>query len=128
MHAVAVELARPDVGQVAVPDLVGVFGQGDAVGLAPAVGVEQAQFDLGGVGGEQGEIDARSVPGRAARMGQAGLDAQLCHDRSEAALYPACSKTTVASGGSVSDSEAGRPCQGVGSATTPPPLPTFEPP
>ena len=67
VDAVAVELPGPHVGQIAVPDLVGVFGQRDAVGLAPALLVEEAQLDLGGIGGEQREIDAAAIPRRPAR-------------------------------------------------------------
>ena len=47
VRAQAVELARPQVGEVAVPDLVGELGQRDAVGLAPALGVEEAELDPG---------------------------------------------------------------------------------
>ncbi|MCY1418087.1 hypothetical protein D9M71_336340 [compost metagenome] len=53
VHPVAVDLSRMGVGQVAVPDLVGVFGQVDALQFGLAGGVEQAQLDLGGVGREQ---------------------------------------------------------------------------
>ena len=49
VHAIAVDRARPRIGQVAVPDLVGVFGQCDALELALAAIVEQAELDLGGV-------------------------------------------------------------------------------
>src|SRR5262249_31989820 len=49
------------------PDLVGEFGQLDALELALAVDVEQAELDLAGMGGEQREIDADAVPGGAER-------------------------------------------------------------
>jgi hypothetical protein len=73
MDAVAVEQPGHGLGQIAVPHLVGVFGQRDAVDLAPAAGVEQAQLDPLGVGGEQREVDARAVPGCAERRGAARL-------------------------------------------------------
>ncbi len=37
-------------------------------------------------------------------------------------------RISVASGGKVSSSEAGRPCEGTASARTSPPLPMFDPP
>jgi hypothetical protein len=48
MHAVAVKQPGPRFGQVAMPNLVGVFAHLNALGLAPAIRVEQAEFD--GVG------------------------------------------------------------------------------
>jgi hypothetical protein len=75
MDAVAVEQPGHGLGQIAVEHLVGVFGQRDAVDLAPAAGLEQAQVDALGMGGEQGEIDARAIPGRAERRGAARFDA-----------------------------------------------------
>ena len=71
VHAIAVDRARPRIGQVTVPDLVGILRQGDALDLAPAALVEQAELDLGGVGREQGEVDAQPVPGGAKRIGEA---------------------------------------------------------
>ena len=70
VHPVAVDGAGARVWQVAVPDLVGVLGQLDAVELRAARGVEQAQLDLGRVGREQGEVDPEPVPGRTKRRRQ----------------------------------------------------------
>jgi hypothetical protein len=42
--------------------------------------------------------------------------------------YAECWKITVASGGKVRESEAERPCHGIGSAKTMPEFPTFDPP
>ena len=56
----AVDLARTRVGQVAVPDLVGVFRQFDALDLGLAALVEQAQFDTRGMRREQGEVDPKA--------------------------------------------------------------------
>ena len=77
VDAVAVDGAGPDLGQVAVPDLVGVFGQLDALDLLVAGAVEQADLDLGGVGREEREIGALAVPGRAAREGRAFPDLEI---------------------------------------------------
>lgn len=67
MNAVAVALPGPRVGQVAVPDEVGLLGQPDSL-LAVPIGVEQAQVDGVGVLAEDREVDARSVPGGAERV------------------------------------------------------------
>ena len=72
VDAIAVELARADVGQVAVPDLVGVLGQHDPLQLALAAGIEQAELDLLGIGAEQGEVDAPAIEGGAQRIGGTG--------------------------------------------------------
>jgi len=56
---VAVDRAGAGIRQVTVPDLVGVFGELDPLDLLLALVVEQAELDLGGVGREQGEVDAR---------------------------------------------------------------------
>jgi hypothetical protein len=71
MDAIAIDLARPDAADPAMEDLVGVFGQLDALQLRAAIGVEQADLDLGGIGREQREVHALPVPGGAARMRQA---------------------------------------------------------
>src|SRR6185369_1497277 len=63
VHAVAVHRAGAYAFDIAVPDLVGVLGELDALVLALAAGIEQAQLDAGGVRGEQGEVDAFAVPG-----------------------------------------------------------------
>ena len=81
MHAIAVDRAGPRIGQVAVPDLVGVFGQLDALDLALACGVEQADLDFGGVGREQREIDALAVPGGAERIGQTFKESRAAERR-----------------------------------------------
>ncbi|MNO64513.1 hypothetical protein D3C76_552410 [compost metagenome] len=64
MHSIAIQRSRPGVGKVAMPDLVGEFRQGDALDFFLAIGVEQAQFDLRGIGGKNCEVDARAVPRR----------------------------------------------------------------
>ena len=57
---------------------VGELGQADALDLAAAVGVEEAELHRLGIGREQGEVDAVSVPGRAQRLRPAGAQAPAC--------------------------------------------------
>ncbi len=60
---VAVQLPRPGVGQVAMPDQVGPVAELDAVrGLRVVRVVEQAQLDGFGVLAEQREVDPLPVP------------------------------------------------------------------
>ena len=77
VHAIAVKLAGSDVRKIDVPDVVGAFRHRDALGLALALAVEQAQFDLGGIGGKQREIGSAPVPGRTERVGSARRDASV---------------------------------------------------
>jgi hypothetical protein len=86
VHTVAIERAGTDSRQIAVPDLVGIFGKRDPVDLAPALGVEQAKLDPLGMGGEDREIGARAVPPRAqrariARQNFTGGRHPVCHSR-----------------------------------------------
>ena len=69
VHAVAVPLARLDVGHEPVPDESIDLGQRDP-GLG-SVRVEQAQLDPLGHLAEQGEVGARAVIGGAQRIGLA---------------------------------------------------------
>ncbi len=72
-HAIAVQLARPDAGQIRVPDPIGALGERDADPLAGRVGrIEEAQMDGGRVLREQGEVDAGAVPRCAKGRGCAG--------------------------------------------------------
>src|ERR1051326_1906183 len=68
VHPVAVELPRRDIGEIAVPDVLGALGQRDASGLAAAVAVEQAQLDLLGIGGKQRKVGTAPIPRRAQRV------------------------------------------------------------
>ena len=70
VHAVSVDSAGASVGQVAVPDLIRVFGQFDAFQLAFASCVEKAELDFRRKGGEQRKIHAESVPRRPKRVRQ----------------------------------------------------------
>ncbi|VVO70325.1 hypothetical protein PS732_01289 [Pseudomonas fluorescens] len=76
INAVAVDHPRVRVGQVAVIDLVGVFREFDAFELDFACIIEDAQFNLGGVGGEQGKVHPQAIPGRAEREGQTLTDSR----------------------------------------------------
>ena len=67
MHPVAVELTGAHLGQIAMPDFMGVFRQRDAGDLAAPAVVEEAQLHLRRVRGEKSEVDPRTVPGRAER-------------------------------------------------------------
>ena len=70
---VAVEQAWARLGQIDVPDLVGVLGDGDAANLALRDSrVEEAEIDRGRVFAEKGEVDAGAVPGGARRVGSPG--------------------------------------------------------
>ena len=83
VHAVAVDCTGAGIRQVAVEDLVRVFGQLDAFDLGLALVVEQAELDLVGVGGEQREVYPRPVPGgpkrRGAALAKAGFTGGLVH-------------------------------------------------
>src|SRR5690606_26948935 len=113
---------RAHIVEIAVPDLVGVFRQGDALQLPAAGPVEEAQLDLLGMRREEGEIHSRSVPGRPERIGEPPAEAP------HAAPSSAGARTNAAKGGRVSSSVCGCPCRPSSLAATLPPLPTFEPP
>ena len=69
INAVAVEQTGPRVGQVAVPDRIGVFRERDALDFAPSAGIEKAQIDLFGVLRKQREVYAGAVPSGSQRIG-----------------------------------------------------------
>jgi hypothetical protein len=61
--AVAVELARPNVGQVAMPDQVAALGDGNPLAFLRVVGrIKQAQFDFRRAFGKQREVSSVAVP------------------------------------------------------------------
>ena len=57
-----------------MPDLVRVLGQLDALDLALARHVEEAELHLGRVRGEEREVDTHAVPGRTQGVRQAFVD------------------------------------------------------
>ncbi len=78
VHAIAVNLPRQHVGQIGVPDHVGLLGDLNAVRFALAVGrLEQAQLDARGMLRVQGEVRPAAVPGGAQRIGPARPDSQF---------------------------------------------------
>jgi hypothetical protein len=86
VHPEAVALARPDAREVAVPDETIYLGQLDArLGQSPAAlatrVVEQAELHTLGDLGEQREVSARAVEGRAQRICRARPDFHGRHCR-----------------------------------------------
>jgi hypothetical protein len=74
--AIAIELARPETGYIAVPDEVGPLAQ--LQGLPRDGGrrmIEEAQLHAVGVLAEEGEVDPGAAPGRAQRIRLARPDA-----------------------------------------------------
>jgi hypothetical protein len=72
MDPVAVELSGGVVVEVTVPNVLGALGQRDALDLAAAVAVEQAELDPLGAGREQREIRSAPVPGGAQGVRRTG--------------------------------------------------------
>src|SRR3954454_21702744 len=64
MDAVTIDGAGPRVGQITVPDLVGLFRQGDTLQYASSVPIEPAQLGLGGASRETSEDYANTLAGR----------------------------------------------------------------
>jgi hypothetical protein len=62
VHPIAVAGAGTRIRQEAVPDLIGIFRQLHPADFLLAPLVEEAQLDLGGVGGEQGKVHAEPGP------------------------------------------------------------------
>jgi len=73
VHAVAVYRAGPGVGQVAVPDLVGVLGHLEAVDLLPALDIEQQSSTLVALAEKRAKLTPS--PSQVAPNGMAGLRA-----------------------------------------------------
>jgi len=58
VDAEAVDRAGAGIGQVAVPYLIGIFGQHDALDLAFAPAIEEAKLDLCRIRREQSKVNA----------------------------------------------------------------------
>jgi hypothetical protein len=71
IDAKAVNGAWLQTGNVAMPDFVGELGQFDALQLFGARIIEEAEFNLGGIGGKEGKVDALDIPCSSAGMGKA---------------------------------------------------------
>ena len=70
LDAVAVRQTRARLGEVDVPDLVGVLLHPDALTLPPRIlRVEQTELYRGRVLAEEGEIDSGPIPRGAERVG-----------------------------------------------------------
>ena len=104
MDAVAVALAGPDTGQVAVPVVARPLLQ--LVPQLEAVLAEQAELDTLGMLGEEREACSLTVPRRTERERTTGPDA----------YWPSGTSQSTESGGRVSSAENGWPCQGSSSA------------
>src|SRR5262249_31983362 len=77
VHAIAVGLPGARLGEVDVPDLVGVLLHADALAFTPWVlRVEEAEVDRCPVLAEEGEVDPRPVPGGAKGIGRSGARAR----------------------------------------------------
>jgi len=57
-----VDIARAHARQIAVPDLIGVFRQGDALALGFAAGIKQADLNLGGVSRKHRKVGTLAIP------------------------------------------------------------------
>src|SRR5262249_6929651 len=76
VHTIPIELARPNVGEIAMPDLIGALAQADLVGLDPVVfAVEETQLHRRRVLGEEGEVATLAVPRGSEWVGFAWPDA-----------------------------------------------------
>src|SRR5258708_3525032 len=62
VHPVAVDMARHDVVEIAVPDVLGPLGERNPFKLAPALAVEQTKLDFLRICGKQREIGSAPVP------------------------------------------------------------------
>src|SRR6266511_2608282 len=74
VNAIAIEQPRSRVGEVTMPDLIGLLAQRNAFELAPALGIEQAELNVLRMLREKPEIDALAVPGGAERIRPARPD------------------------------------------------------
>jgi hypothetical protein len=62
VDAVTVQQSGARFGQIAMPNLVSLFLQGNAMQFSAAAAVEQAQLDFLGVFGEDGEVHSFAIP------------------------------------------------------------------
>ena len=69
VNSKSVKSARFQVGKVGMKDVVGSFGQFDPFRFLMIIGrIEQAQFDLGRIVGEQSDINACAIPNGSQRI------------------------------------------------------------
>jgi hypothetical protein len=75
VHPIAIELPRLETGDEAVKDVGRALRQGEDLPLSRGIGaVEEAKIDARRLLGEEGEIDAYAVVGRAEGVWFAGPD------------------------------------------------------
>ena len=75
VDAIAIALPRPELGHIPVPHLIGAFGERQAQPLIGTLrGVEEAEVHPGRMGGEQGKIHPRAIPGGAQGIGMSRPD------------------------------------------------------
>src|SRR5947209_9668016 len=76
VHAISVQLPRPQPVHIAVPDFVRTLRQPIFFDLPPAGGIEKAEINGRRVSGEQREVHALAVPGRPERRRRAIIQAR----------------------------------------------------
>ncbi len=80
VDAIAIDLPGQHIGQVGVPDHVGLLGHCDATRFFGGLGrIEQAKLDLVGVLRIEREIRAAAIPGGAQRVRPTRQHAQTVH-------------------------------------------------
>src|SRR5215469_1488645 len=67
VYPVTVQGSRADVGDIAMPDFVAVFGKFDALNLSLSFFIEQTKLYFARIGGKEREVHPCTVPGRAPR-------------------------------------------------------------
>src|SRR6185312_15208304 len=125
---IAVEEAGPGIGEIAVPNLIGVVAQGDAFDFAMTGGIEKTQIDLFRVSGKNRKIHAAAIPCRPEGIILSWTDARRLHRRHFAHTANCGARMRPAKGGTVRLMEDGKPCEPTASVATKPALPIFPPP
>src|SRR5215207_20179 len=73
VDAIAIDLTRRQIRNIAVPDVPGALRQGDALGFVRIIGAsKETDLNRRGVLGEESKVDARAVPGCTQRERRAG--------------------------------------------------------
>ena len=128
VHAVAVELARPHVRQIAVPDLVGDIpaARCGRVSRLP-FGSNRQSSTFSALAEKSAKLTPPPSQVAPSGWGRPGSTRRLAMDADELLSGVLEDRSWRAAARSAT-SEAERPCHGDGSAQTAPALPTFEPP
>ena len=77
VNAITILQARPCLGQVAMPNLIGLLPDVDPLQLAAPRLIEKTEFNFFRVFREKGKIHSFAVPGRPQRVGFAWPDDDL---------------------------------------------------